>query len=108
MRMEEEIRIKPCRFERWEKTRAIGKQRFILFYGVLFWGVLTALLVSSFSLVIGSELFPLGKTALISTLVLPLAGIFWGWMMWNYAESLYRRHLADARAGCERHVPRRT
>lgn len=36
------------RFEKWERTRSKGKWNFVLKYGVLFWGLGTAVLFSLF------------------------------------------------------------
>lgn len=78
------------KFEKWERTRSKGKWNFIIKYGVVFWGLLTAVLCSLFiSLVLRKasffEILPL------SLVLFPIGGIAWGLAMWNYTEKIYHK-----------------
>jgi hypothetical protein len=74
--------------EKWVKLSKMGRSRFVLLYGVLGWGVPTAIL---FSLLRGYERgwaeFPVNLV--LSLIMFPLAGIVWGRWMWKFLE---RRH----------------
>ena len=71
------------RLAKWEKLREKGKWHYVLKYGILGWGVITAVLFSAiFSLVMGGE----GKASFFSVLSLsmvlfPVGGVAWGFFM---------------------------
>ena len=78
------------RFEKWERTRSKGKWNFIVKYGVLFWGLITAVLFSLFvSLVLRDASFFVVLP--ISIVLFPIGGMAWGLVMWNYTEKLYNK-----------------
>jgi hypothetical protein len=83
--------------ETWAKSRALGRGRFVLLYGVLGWGIPTAILfvlIRCYQDGWNSFLFHL-----ISALVLfPLGGILVGHSMWKRLE---RRHVRSAGASGE-------
>jgi hypothetical protein len=82
-----------ARRERWAATRARGKTRFVLQYGVLAWGVTTALIWTLvMALWQGWERFWMHLG--IALVVFPLAGIFWGVWMWHWSERSHRRSAA--------------
>ena len=88
--------MKTDKLERWKKIRAKGKSNFILYYGVLAWGVmttaLTAILAPIFSLYIFHEQYSLNgyiMQMLIFLCGFLIAGYFWGWAAWNLAEKEY-------------------
>lgn len=68
------------KLKKWENMRKKGMTRFVLLYGVLFWGGLTGIVV----------MFFLGPIAL---LLFPISGIFFGVIMWNIGESKYRKAM---------------
>jgi hypothetical protein len=68
------------RLKKWENMRKKGMTRFVLLYGVLFWGGLTGIVA----------MFFLGPIAL---LVFPIGGIFFGIFIWNIGESKYRKAM---------------
>jgi hypothetical protein len=74
--------------EKWAKTTALGRSRFVWLYGVLGWGVPTAILFSLIQAIqLGWDEF---FFQLIPALVLfPLGGILWGRLMWKFMESRY-------------------
>lgn len=74
------------RAQRWERIRAKGPIHFVIVYGVLAWGIGTALLFSLFmSLIAGWDLTRL----LLALLLFPLGGFIWGGVTWVVSE---RRH----------------
>lgn len=85
------------RLAKWEKLREKGKWHYVLKYGILGWGVITAVLFSTiFSLVMGGE----GKASFFSVLSLsmvlsPVGGVAWGFFMWNFNEKAYQKAKAS-------------
>ncbi len=82
----------------WHKSRRMGRERFVLTYGVLYWGVLTGLLwVAAFGgytvLVEGEawdsalDILPFGLTCF------PIGGIAFGYSLWWWTERTYRRRM---------------
>jgi hypothetical protein len=82
---------------RFDNLRALGRRKFIGIYGMLGWGVPTALL---FALAICSaegfrQFVP---TLEVSMFIFPVAGIFWGAAMWEVCDWLSGRVLSAAAA----------
>jgi hypothetical protein len=82
---------KEKRLAKWSATRQKGKRRFIIVNGALGWGVVTAVLVS-----LGTWLvipgIKLERTLLIALVTFPLAGLLWGWLVWNITEREFSHH----------------
>jgi len=80
--------------EKWAKLSKLGRRGFILRYGVLGWGVPTAIL---FSLVQAySDGWDTFLLRLVPALVLfPLGGILWGAMMWRFLERRNARAMVS-------------
>lgn len=72
----------------WEEKRKKGKLRFILMDGVLGWGMMVAILVTIINLLFDSKV-PIWA----NFITYPIAGIFYGWMMWTFLERKYQQHL---------------
>ena len=78
------------KFEKWEKIREKGKWDYIIKYGVLVWGIGTAIAYSIIMHQINkgtSFLVTLG----LSLVLFPLGGIAWGYFMWCYMEKAYQK-----------------
>ena len=94
-----------ARLAAWGRIRANGKARFVLSWGVLGWGVTTAVLSSAlmaYSNRQGALAFQPFMVKLLvhlgpSLVLFPLAGIFFGSAMWALSER--RHHRAKAAAG---------
>lgn len=79
--------MKPAALAQWQKTRALGKRRFVLVSGVLSWGV-PMFFVMTF--VIGEpEIRPL--MIAISALIWLLGGALFGATLWVITERQYRK-----------------
>jgi hypothetical protein len=80
---------------KWEKLSKLGRSQFVLRYGVLGWGIPTAILFAlwqSYANGFDGFLFKL-----IPALILfPLGGILWGRFMWWF---LTRMHAPSTTAG---------
>lgn len=76
-------------FSRWEKVRAKGALRFVLLYGVLGWGVTTAIVFTGILWLLPGD-DPARLLPLVFTLF-PLGGLAWGASMWWFLERAYRR-----------------
>ncbi len=76
--------------EKWEKTRSIGFLKFIVIHGAVSWGLLSGL----FYFLI-TRLFqpatPVLKNLIISLVIFPVGGLFWGMMMWYMGEKRYKK-----------------
>lgn len=79
--------------DKWVATRDKGPVRFILIYGVLGWGLTTALLFSVISSFIGPRTF--SEILGLAMIIFPLGGVAWGWMMWWLSERNWRRYQAE-------------
>lgn len=77
-----------------DKIRKLGRSKFIWRYGVLGWGLSTAIL---FSLVMGyTEGWDGFVFKLIPALVLfPIGGYAWGHFMWMYLNWMSSRRLGE-------------
>ena len=74
-------------YNRWQKARAGGKWRYVVVYGVVAWGLLTALLFSSLPLLFGNP-FDWFR-AILAFVLFPIGGIGWGSYMWNLMEKRF-------------------
>ncbi|MBD0380182.1 hypothetical protein [Paenibacillus sedimenti] len=82
---------------KWEKLRAKGKKNFIIFNGVIGWGVPTAILftflmsfMENYSIRFNQDFFEL---LIISIVLFPIGGILFGLWVWGWTEKLYRKHI---------------
>lgn len=77
-----------------EKLRALiekGKWSYIFKYGVLFWGVLTAILFSALMHFTTSVPFTFTDIIFIALALFPIGGFFWGLAMWFFLVREYRK-----------------
>jgi hypothetical protein len=95
------------KLEEWEKIRTKGKWHYILTYGVLLWGVSTAILFSLLTTFVMGEQASFLITLPLSIVLFPLGGIAWGYFMWIFSEKAYKKskiseqtHAADAYKPC--------
>lgn len=72
---------------KWEEIRGKGALRFILVYGVLAWGVGTAVLFTGLMWLLGGE--DLARIARFSAIAFPIGGVAWGGIIWWLAERRY-------------------
>jgi hypothetical protein len=74
--------------DKWERTRRMGRKRYTFYYGALLWGIPVALIWStSMSAILGWN--RLSVFLLISLLAFPVAGVFFGKLMWRILEARY-------------------
>lgn len=76
----------------WEAKQAKGMWRFILLFGVLQWGVTTALIFSLIMSVTKQDrsFLDILQSAIIT---FPLSGIFFGGVMWRLSQSKYEKSM---------------
>ncbi|AQT67165.1 hypothetical protein STSP2_00308 [Anaerohalosphaera lusitana] len=72
---------------RWAKTREMGKRKFVLVYGVFFFGLLSALLSS---LIMKLSMPVTVVQIIINLIVFPVCGVFWGAWMWRVNEKRWK------------------
>jgi hypothetical protein len=79
---------------RWAATRAKGRTRYILLYGVLLWGLFTGVFWSiAMSAVQGWERLPI---YLIGALIgFPIGGYIFGAWTWKRAEQDYQKSISS-------------
>ncbi|HLV49163.1 MAG TPA: hypothetical protein VKY35_08895 [Aliidiomarina sp.] len=75
--------------EKLKKIIKKGKWSYVLKYGVIGWGLLTAIAFSGVLHFIGST--PFSETIVFSLIVFPIGGIFWGLFMWFYLSREYKK-----------------
>lgn len=80
---------------KWEETRNKGKARYILFHGVLGWGVPTAILWSILMEFI-SPTDAFWQRLLIALILFPIGGIAFGYFTWIASESKYKKENPDS------------
>jgi len=91
----EEVRLTKQQKEKWERTRAKGKRKFIVNNGVIGWGLPTAFLYTSLmtflehrALVFDREFYEL---LVISVILFPIGGIAFGMWVWGWSERAYNK-----------------
>jgi len=80
----------------WQKTRKLGRRRFIIRYGVLRWGLCTALLWSTL-MYFWNEPGQFWVTLGIGVALFPIGGYGWAAAMWRINERAWHK--------CERRGP---
>jgi len=79
--------------EKLNKLVAKGIWHYVLVYGVLLWGVTTAILFSIFWHFFGLSSF--GSVILPSLIQFPLGGVIFGLLMWYIMKWQYKKSLND-------------
>ncbi|MGL5390800.1 MAG: hypothetical protein ACRDA8_05310, partial [Shewanella sp.] len=74
----------------WKSIRVKGKRHFIWRYGVLYWGVTTAVLWSLLSYFFQPS-DPVWLMPLIALVLFPLGGIPLGYYLWHSSEAKYKK-----------------
>ena len=82
--------MKPAQVAKWEKTRARGRTRFIVVYGVLLWGLSTAALMTLVFAVQGQDDWLL-RGLFIFVLFPLIGGPMFGLFLWWWTERRYSR-----------------
>ena len=85
---------KQSRIAKWEKIREKGKNQFIIKFGVIGWGIPTAILwgITMFFVTSGPKTFL--KFVIwvgVALIVFPIGGYFWGLWMWWWSERWYKK-----------------
>lgn len=81
------------RLAKWERLREKGKWNYILKFGVIGWGITSAVV---FALVFSLLTHVSFWTVLpISLVLFPLGGIGWGYYMWSLSEKAYRKAITS-------------
>lgn len=90
-------REKQYRMERWKETRKKGRKHFVLFKGILAWGLITGFLFFIYQtfFVSGLSFSQLLTVNLLTHFIVTmstfmLAGIFFGYIMWAINEKQFR------------------
>ena len=72
----------------WKKTREMGRTKFILIYGVFFWGLILAI-AFFFLNVKAYPSIPWYLLLIFSLIIFCIAGYFVGYFSWKSAEKKY-------------------
>ena len=87
----------PNRLCWWEKTRIQGKRHFVLWRGVIFWGGFMFVFMQLWQYVFWYYRYhsappAMGAYLLISAIVYPIGGWWWGNIIWAMTERSYQAH----------------
>lgn len=85
----------------YEKQLRLPKWKYILLYGVLLWGTLVLLIMLMYDRFILNQSFEQQwKEGMLSRIIImPFAGIFFGWFMWRLSQKHLRRLKEKEKAG---------
>jgi hypothetical protein len=81
--------------ERWEKTRQMGRTRFIWLQGVLAWGVTVGVMWAVAMTAVRGEWDRLPILLAIALVGFPIGGYFFGALMWKTSEAAYRKAIEE-------------
>lgn len=86
----------------FEKIINGGKSRFVIVYGVIFFGCGTGLFTVLFDSIIASAAKPfVFEDYLVKLIVWPIAGLCWGLYMWSWISKRHGRLKAELVAGTD-------
>lgn len=91
MSNEKKVNSREIVMEKWEKTRELGMIKYILFYGILQFGLPLGIFMSLFNLFVSQR--PLLPQLAINVPLFVLGGIFYGFLTWKSRESMYKGYL---------------
>ncbi|RJX37662.1 hypothetical protein D3P09_22070 [Paenibacillus pinisoli] len=87
------------KWEKWEQTRAKGKKNYVIFNGLLGWGIPMALLYTAVwtyiqhqEIAFNQELY---QTLIISLVIFSVAGVGFGIWTWNTTEKQYQKYKGN-------------
>ena len=78
---------------KWERTRVKGMWRFVLLYGVLFWGGFMIVITSVYSMIVGAFVY---NNLKFNVPVFLVSGFVFGLAVWLVGEYMYRKSSNDA------------
>lgn len=81
------------KFTKLKQLMDKGKWPYILVYGVLGWGVSTAILFSLLQAFLGEVAFL--DVLSLSLILFPIGGLFWGLYMWSYLGKQYAKAVNE-------------
>ena len=84
----------PKELRRWESIRRKGKARFILFTGVLGWG-LTTFVIMTFLFNRKNQRMQSPEGIAGSAVIWALGGICFGWCIWGISEKKYLNYIGS-------------
>jgi hypothetical protein len=95
------IKMDAKSFAKWQKTRQLGRTKFIWIYGVVLWGITTGVLwtmfMVAFFLWLGGADVSLSKHPLflmtLNVIGFMYGGYFWGKMVWDVLEKAYQERV---------------
>jgi hypothetical protein len=77
----------------WEVKRKMGRARFVLLYGIIFWAIPVGVIVN---FIIG-WLDGFSESRIItSTIIWPITGVVFGTITWKKAEKKYQQSLISS------------
>ncbi len=85
----------PSDLKKWETKRRLGRTKFILVYGILYWAIPACIAATLIRVYLMGEKFNFNVASVsITVAVWALAGVFFGWQMWRRVETRYQDFLA--------------
>lgn len=97
------MRYRSRQFEKWASVRVKGQLHYVVFVGVLGWGLMTGTLFALLTHLIAHQMdvSSLRSLELVSRLIISIGafgigGVFFGLAMWHFSEWQYRRAMRSA------------
>jgi hypothetical protein len=85
----------PRDLQKWEVKRRLGRTKFILVHGVIFWAIPACIAATLIRIYLMGQKFDFNATSVgITVVVWVLAGVLFGWRMWRRVEARYQDFLA--------------
>jgi len=85
--------MKDDQFKAWESTRTKGKLNFVLFTGLLSWGLPMFIFIAFMNKPFADGFT--SKSAIVHCIVWPLAGVLFGVLSWYMSERKYKKELSN-------------
>jgi hypothetical protein len=86
--------MKKAELDAWAQSRQKGKWKFILFNGVLAWGM-PMYIIMTFVVGDGWNSEQFARRALVGAIIWPLAGLAFGAGLWFYNERRFTKAMSD-------------
>ena len=81
------------RIEKWSRTRQMGMVKYIFYFGIIGWGLVTGVMWGVLMSLMDGFSFTSDnlRTFIVGMIIFPIGGILFGAVMWWWSEREYRK-----------------